>query len=349
MRMPNVLDEADRAYLWLREHLAVAAVLAVAFVAFAVFVLTSGGGDDGEPKIPAGSVAVVGSAPITGTQLTHWQGVYTTGATASGATAPTPAQARKAAFELLAGAQWVLEEAREQEVTVTEQQVTDSIDAYFKQAGVASAADRATLQRQLGTTDADMRFQQRVSLLAAKLQTRAADKAPKPTAAQVAEAYAKEPGRWATPSTRDLRAVVATDRAAADKARAALEKGGAFAAVSKQYSGNASLTKAEGIISGLKNGSGVDNVDRAVFSAEPGVLTGPIDTGAGWMVFKVQKSTPLPPQSLQQATKAITANLLGAAKVKAGGAYLKQLRDRWKARTRCTAAVTSPQFCGAVS
>lgn len=344
--MSSVLDQADRAFQWLRGHLPVAAVLAVAFVAYAVFVLTSlGGGDDG-PSIPSGSVAVVGSAPITTSQLTHWQAVYTGAATASGASRPTPAAARKAAFELLAGAQWVLEEAKEKNVTVTAKQVDDSITAYFTQAGAATAADRKKLQDQLGTNDADMRFQQRVSLLAAKLQQQAASKAPEPTSAQIAATYAKEPGRWAKPSTRDIQAVVTADKATAEKARAALAGGASFEKANTDFSGNANLTQNKGLIKGLKNGGSGDVVDRAVFAAKVGELTGPVDTGAGFMVFKVQKSTPEPAQTLEQATKAIKDDLTAAAQDKAGRAYLKSIRDRWRAETQCVAAVKNADFCG---
>ncbi len=343
--MSRVLDQADRAFWWLRDHLPVAGLLAVAFVAYAVLILTSLGGGT-ERSIPAGSVAVVGSAPITTTQLTHWQEVYSGAATASGAQTPTPAAARKAAFELLAGAQWVLEEAEEQRVTVSSKQVDDSITAYFTQAGATTKEARTTLQKQLGTNDADMRFQQRVSLLAAKLQQRAAGKAPKPTAEQIAAVYQREPARWARPSTRDIAAVVTADKAGADKARAALEGGTTFAKANADFSGNAQLTESKGIIKGLKNGDSGDAVDRAVFAAPLNELTGPVDTGAGFMVFKVTRSTPLPEQTLEQATKAITASLSATAQAKAGSAYLTSIRDRWRAKTKCTPAVRTADFCG---
>lgn len=344
--MSNVLDAADRVFWWLRDHLAIAALLVAGLIALAVFAVTSGGGA-GSQKIPTGAVAVVGSAPITEARLSHWQGVYTQSATAAGAGTPTAPQTRKAAFELLAGAQWIIEEAKKEDVSVSDAQVGASIDAYFQQTGATGPTDRAAVQKQLGATEEDMRFQQRVSLLAAKLQDQAAAKVAKPSPEAIKAVYEKEPGRWATPSQRDIRAVIVADRATAAKARAALQKGDSFAAVNKQFAANKNLVDSGGVIKGLKNGQSGDAVDRAVFGAQPGVLSEPVDTGVGWMVFKVQKSTPLLTQSLQQATRAISNDLLATAKAKAAGDYLAGLRKRWKAKTRCAAPVAEPAFCGA--
>ena len=300
-------------------------------------------------RSPAARSPSSASAPITTAALTHWEGVYAQSATAAGATKPTAEVTRKAAFELLAGAQWILEEAKKQDVKVTDAQVGASIDTYFQQTGATGPADRAAVQKQLGATDEDMRFQQRVALLAAELQDRAAAKAPKPSAAEIKAVYEKEPGRWATPSQRDIRAVIVPDKAAADKARAALERGESFAAVNKASAANQNLIDSGGAIKGLKNGQSGDAVDRAVFGAEQGVLSGPVDTGVGWMVFKVQKITPLPARSLEQASKAISDNLLATRRSRAAADYLTAVRKRWKSETRCTAQITSTSFCGATA
>lgn len=339
--MSNVLDAADRVAWWLREHLAVLAVVVVAFLVLAFFALRAGGGAGG--GIPAGSVATVGSAKITAAELAHWQGVYTKSAAAAGGKAPTAEEARTAAFGVLVGALWVTQEAKAEGVTVSDEQVSSSIDAYFQQTGATGPADRASIQSQLGTTPEDMRFQQRVALVASALQKRATDKVPAPSAAAIQKVYAAEPDRWATPTQRDVEIILAADEATALKAKAALKAGTSFAAVEKQYA----ASPGNGKISGLKNGQSGDVIDRAVFSAPVNQVSGPVDVGAGFIVFRVTKSTPLPPQSLAQASKAISASLLATAKSKAGAKYVSELRDRWKGRTSCVASVRVAEFCGA--
>lgn len=343
--MSHVLDAADRVFWWLRDHLLVAALLVLAIVALLV-ALAKAGGSDG-PAVPAGAVAVVGSASIPESGMTHWQEVFSQASTATGAAKPTPARAKKAAFELLTGAAWITEEARKLGVTVSDAEVTKSIDAYFQQAGATTPAARTQLQQQLGTTEADMRFQQRTALLAAALQNRVAKAVKPPSAATIKATYDKEPQRWATPTKRDLRAVIAGNEATAQQAAAALKAGQSWGDVNTKYSNNPTLTKAKGVISGLTNGQSGDLVDRAVFSAPKGVLQGPVDIGAGFMVFQVQKITPLPAQTLAQATPAITASLTTAARSKATNAYLDDLHRRWKAKTRCAPTISDPEYCSA--
>jgi parvulin-like peptidyl-prolyl isomerase len=338
--MSNVLDAADRVAWWLREHLAVLVVVVVAFLALAFFALRSGGGNGG---IPAGSVARVGSATITAAELAHWQDVYTKSAKAAGGTAPAAAQARTAAFGVLVGALWVTQEAKAEGVKVSDEQVTASIDGYFQQTGATGPAARAAIQGQLGTTPEDMRFQQRVALLASALQKKATDKVPVPSAAEIQKVYAAEPARWATPTQRDVEIVLSPDQATANKAKAALAAGTPFATVQKQYAAG----QGNGKLTGLKNGQSGDAIDRAVFSAPVNQVSGPVDVGAGFVVFRVTKSTPLPAQSLAQASKAISASLEATAKSKAGATYVSELRDRWKGKTSCVAAVKVAEFCGA--
>ncbi|MBA2348047.1 MAG: peptidyl-prolyl cis-trans isomerase [Solirubrobacterales bacterium] len=337
--MSNVLDVADRIAWWLREHLAVLALLVVAILALAVFAVTSGGGEDG---VPEGAVARVGSAQITEEELAHWQEVYTASATASGGAAPSAEEARRAAFGVLVGAVWVLQEAKDQDVTVSDKDIAGSIDNYFQQTGATGPQDRAAIQKQLGTTEDDMRFQQKVALLASQLQERAAEKVAAPSDAEIKKVYEEEPGRWATPSERDVEVIVTTEKAKAEEAKAALEKGEDYDAVDEKFS----ATPGQGKLEKLKNGQSGDVIDRAVFSAPVDEVSGPVDTGGGFLVFRVTKSTPLPEQSLEQAEKAIVASLTATAKAKAAADYVSGLRDRWKVRTSCVAEVQIEEFCG---
>ncbi len=336
--MSNVLDAADRVAWWLREHLIVLALIVVAIIALAVFAVTSGGGSD----VPDGAVARVGAAQITEQELDHWQEVYTASATASGGAAPSAKEARQAAFGVLVGAVWVIQEAKDQDVSVSDKEITASIDGYFQQTGATGPQDRAAIQKQLGTTGDDMRFQQKVALLAAELQKRATDKVKPPSAAEIQKVYEAEPGRWAKPSERDVEVIITAEKAKAEEAKAALEKGEDYDTVDKKYS----ATAGQGKLAKLKNGESGDVLDRAVFSAPVDQVSGPVDTGAGFLVFRVTKSTPLPEQSLEQASKAIAASLTATAKRKAAADYIEGLRGRWKGRTTCVTDVRVAEFCG---
>ncbi|UTI66031.1 peptidyl-prolyl cis-trans isomerase [Paraconexibacter antarcticus] len=344
--MNALLDGADRVYWWLRQRPPVAAAIAVAIAALIVVLAVTGGDSSTKKGIPASAVATVGGAPIQKTDLAHWQAVYvksSTGAT----TKPTTAQARQAAFELLAGSEWITKEAERQGVKVTDAEAKKAADTYLKSAATQAKVSQAQVLQQLGTGYADVQFQQRVALLAQRLQQKVVKALPAPTAAAIQRAYTTEPGRWATPSTRDVEAIIASSKANAAAALAAVQGGTAFATVSQKYETSQALAQTGGKITGLKPGTTDAAVERPVFSAPVGSWQGPVPVGGGgYLVFKVDKSVPAPKQTLQQATPAIKANLSAVAASTATTNFLAGLSKRWKPQTHCATGIVSPQYCG---
>jgi parvulin-like peptidyl-prolyl isomerase len=339
--MGAIADALDR--LGRRVHPAVGGAVLVAAIAGGLILLLTSGGDD-PPKVPANSVALVGSAPISNTDFRHWQTVYTKSSSGSGGTKPTAAQARTAAFELLAGFAWIEQEAARQHVTVPNSKVDTAINQLFTQ---YKGYTKAQILQALGSSEVDLRRQQRVALLASALQSKVAKTAPAPTASQINAAYTKDAVRWAHPSQRDVRVVLATSQKDAAAAAAALKSGSTFSAVNKKYSSSTQLSTAGGALKALKPGANEATFERAVFSAPLGQLIGPIKVANGWLVFKVQRITKLPDKTLQASTAAIRAELTATAQGKLVSKYLKDLRTYWRAHTTCVAAVKASQYCKA--
>jgi parvulin-like peptidyl-prolyl isomerase len=318
-----------------------AAVLLAAVIGLVVVLLTRG---DDAPKIPAGAVAVVGDRPITSASLSHWESIYSRAATAANTTKPTTGQARKAAFAMIAGFAWIEQEADRQAVTVTKAQLDSAMKAFFDQ---YQGTSKEQILSQMGSSEADMRTQQRVSLLATALQTKVAKTVSAPSAQQIQTTYRAEPERWAHPSKRDVRVVVAASEKNAQAAAKALASGTSFADANKKYSSDSQLANAGGALKGLKPGSTDAAFERAVFKAPVHELVGPVATSSGWVVFKVQRVTPLADRTLGQATTAIRQELTGAAQSKAVDKYLAGMRTYWRARTHCTDTVSNKDYCTA--
>ncbi len=348
--MANILDTADRAYWWLRQRPPVAAGIGGALALIVVLLLVTGGGSD-DGKVPSGAVAVVGETPVKRADLEHWQSVYTKASQGQqqGAQAPTPKQARDAAFAFLAGSAWITEKARREDIKVTDAEVNKTVDAALKQAGATTAAQRTQVLQQQGITLSDIRFQQRVSLLANKLQKRVLDAVPAPAEAALKAAYEKDPERWAKPSQRDAEVVITPDRKSADAALAALKKGTDLVAVVQQYSSDPSLAQTKGKLTDLKPGTSPAAVERAIFSAPKDELRGPTKIDGGWIVYQVTKITPLPDQSFEEAKDAIKQNLGNEAKARATMAYLAKLRKDSQAYTTCLPSIKSKEYCGSSS
>lgn len=348
--MGNILDTADRAYWWLRQHPPAAAGIGGGIALIIVLLLVVGGGSD-TPKVPSGAVAIVGRTPIERSALEHWQSVYAKAAQGGqqGAQAPTAKQARDAAFAFLAGSAWITEKARREGVKVPDSEITSTVNAALKQAGATTAAQRKQVLQQQGISLADVRFQQRVSLLANKLQKQVLDGVPQPTDAALKAAYDKDPERWAKPSKRDADVVVTADRKSADAALAALKQGTSIADVVQKYASDSALSQTKGKLTDLKPGTSPAAVERALFSAPKDELRGPVKIDGGWMVYKVTKITPLPEQSFDRAKDAIKQNLDNEAKARATATYLAKLRKDSQAYTTCLPSITSKEYCGSSS
>ncbi len=339
-----MLELGDRALWWARNHVVPTIGGAVVLAAVVVGAIVLIGGSSSSPgKIPDGAVAVVGDTPIERSAFTHWQGVYRKAAANSSATV-TPAQVNRAVVELLVGTAWIESEARRQHTTVSTSQVSAAVTRLYAQAKTQGASKSAVLA-QLGGSEADLRAEQRSSLLASALQAKAAKTARPVTAAQVQSAYAAEPARWARPTQRDVRAIVATDQANAKAALSALNAGQSFSATSTKYTTNSQLSSSKGVLKALRPGTNDPLFERAIFTAPVGQLVGPVRIASGWAVVKVQRSTALPAKTLKASSAAIRAELANEAQGRVVDAFVKQMRTYWHARTRCTAGVRVTTYC----
>ncbi|WP_354701499.1 hypothetical protein DSM112329_01817 [Paraconexibacter sp. AEG42_29] len=343
--MNGLIDGADRVFWWLKQRPAAAGGIGVVIVGVIVALLVLGGDEKSGKAIPDSAVAAVAGKPITNASLAHWVSVYTSANT--GAAKPTTAQARTAAFELLAGSAWIEKEAERQKVVVTPAEASKATNDYLTQAATSTKLSRAALLKQLGTNLTDLNFQQRVSLLAGKLQEKIVKALPAPTAAAISKAYTEDAQLWAKPSQRTVDVIIAETQAKANAARQALANGSTFAEVNQKYSSNSTLSGSGGAIQDLTPGSTDPEVERPIFSAVEGRLTGPVKAGTGFMVFKVSKVTAQPEQTLAQATPKIKANLTAIAQNKATNGFLTELRKRWKPQTKCRSTITSAEYCGA--
>lgn len=335
--MSRVLDVADDAAWWLRKNPRFSIPMALAVVAAFVVVAVSGGGSS-KPALPATAAAIVGDQPIATSTLTHWQTVYTKAASGQ-ATKPTAAQARGAAFSMLAEANWITQEAQRQKVSVSDAELVKAETALFAQ--YKGTATKAQVLQQLGLSPGDLRFQTRVSMLTTELQKKVAATVPAPSAAQIKAQYADQPARWAHPSKRDVRMVLTADQKSAAAALAALKSGSSFSTVSTKYTIDATLAQNGGVLKGITPGTIASELEAPIFAAAPNAYVGPLKTSSGWVVLKVQKIVPTADQTLAQATPKITQYLKSEAQAAALAKYFASVRARWKAETVCRATVAA--------
>ncbi|MGH2890028.1 MAG: peptidyl-prolyl cis-trans isomerase [Solirubrobacteraceae bacterium] len=338
-----------------------------AFFVLAVAVAGCGGSSGG--GIPSGSVATVAGNPISTRAVNHWMYVAAKGAAASAPGQPvivpndppdfahcikqaraevpslkktSEASIRKdcdGLFKSLSGqvmdflikAYWYQADAHKLGVHVTDAQVTKALDAAKKKQFKTDAAYQAFL-KDSGETNADLLFQFRVRQLFAKLTARHNKSV---TQAAIASYYNSHKSQFGTPETRNMRIVLTKTAAKAQQAKAALQHGGSWNTVAKQYSTDATTRKNGGLLTNVTAGQQDAALSKAAFAAPVNKLLGPVKGQYGYYVLEVTKITPATQKTLAQSTTQIKQTLNQQYASAAQAAVDSHAKKDWLHRTSC--------------
>lgn len=125
--------------------------------------------------------------------------------------------------------------------------------------------------------------------------------APQITDAALKARYEKETASKSGPEEVHARHILVNDEATAKKIIAELDKGGDFAALSKQYSTDPGAAKQGGDLGWFKQDEMVPEFATAAFALQPGqVSQTPVHTQFGWHVIQVLEKRKAPPPSFEQ-------------------------------------------------
>jgi foldase protein PrsA len=321
--------------------------------------------------VPGNAVATVDGNSIEKNDFDHWLTVAAKSGGQSGAAAPKPPsyadcvkQKRKTTpkpakgqpkvtdsqlksqckqeydslrdqvLQLLISFEWIEGEAKAQNVKVSDKEVNASFDKQKKQA-FPKDADFQKFLKDSGQTKDDILKRVRLDTLSNKIREKVTKGKDKVSDAQIAAYYNKNKQRFAQPERRDLRIVLTKTKAKAEQARKALDSGQSFKKVAKKYSIDQASKSQGGKLPAVAKGQQEKALDKAIFSAKKGELTGPVKTQFGYYVFDVTKITPASQQTLEQAKKTIQQTLASQNQQKALDKFVKSFRKRWKAKTDC--------------
>jgi foldase protein PrsA len=241
---------------------------------------------------------------------------------------------RDQVMDFLINAAWIQGEASGQGVKVSDKQV-DTEFAKTKKQSFPKEADFQKFLKDSGMTLTDIKFRVRLDALSNKLREKVTKGEDKITSKDIADYYAKNKARFATPERRDLRIVLTKTQARANQAKAALQAGGSWKAVAKQYSIDQASKAQGGSLLAVAKGQQEQALDTAVFKAPKGQLTGPVKTQFGYYVFQVQKVTPAAQQNLKQATPSIRQLLTAQGQQQSLDKFVKDFTKKWKDDTNC--------------
>lgn len=327
-----------------------------------------------DESIPGNAVAEVNGSPVTKSDFDKWMAIYAKSSAqqtggdgtvpdspeftrcvasklrsapkpAAGQPKPTKVQfeqtckqeyeaLKSQVLELLINGNWLEGEAKDLGVKVTDAEVQKNFQQQKKQA-FPKDADYQKYLKQSGFTEADLLYRIRLEVISNKIRDKATKGKDKVTPQQIQAFYAKNKAQFAQPESRDVNVVLTKTKAEAEKAKQAIEDGQSFSSVAKKYSVDKSTKANGGKLQNVVRGQSEKAFDDAVFAARKGQLEGPVKTQFGYYVFEVTGITPEKQQSLTEATPTIRQQVTSQNQQKALDAFVKDYRDKWKARTSC--------------
>ena len=240
---------------------------------------------------------------------------------------------RDQALGLLIASEWLEGEAADQGIKVTPDEVTKAIETQRKEQ-YPKKEDFEKALKDAGFTMEDLRFQTRLQKLQEKLVDKISKGAKDPTAKQISDYYEKNKTQFGQAETREVRLVLAKDKATADRAKAAIEDGDSWSSVAKQYSTDEGSKDQGGKLTVTK-GNQEPAFDDAVFAGSKDDLLGPIKTQFGYYVVQISKINKGSQQSLEEATPTIKQVLSQEAEQKAIAGFSEDYRKKWTEETNC--------------
>jgi len=240
------------------------------------------------------TVVRVGKSVITEGELRRWASVLVA------AERPKPREGvrvRDQALQFLIRARWVEEAARSDHIVVEGREINELLTlVLYAQRRTIPAVPygwKDELEQYVASpvaTPAEQSWLMSISLLHTKLERRDLEHAEGMIArTRVVRYYDEKRGRFVVPEHRDLAIVEASLRAAMQKARRALIAGVPPRVVSKRFSEGP--YDPGGVKLHYTKGTGAGALDRAIFSARPHVVVGPLRL-YWYYVFEVLKVEP---------------------------------------------------------
>ena len=279
---------------------------------------------------PAASpvVATVGTETVTKAQFDHWLRIAAI--TRAG---PEPAGRvriprrgtrawrglRDQVMQLLVQNLWVQGEAALRGITLTGAEVRRAFREQLRQSFPEPSEFRDFL-RTSGFTRRDILFRVRLEQLSSRLREQVVGEAPPASEERLRAYYDANVERFVRPERRDLRIVRTRTRAEALAARRDLRADG---------------SPRGRVLIGVAEGQQEPALDRAIFRATRGRVTGPVRTRFGFYVFRVIRVKPERTQPYEKARETIRAILLSEDQQAALDRFIRDFERRWRPVTTC--------------
>jgi PPIC-type PPIASE domain/SurA N-terminal domain len=284
---------------------------------------------------PDGVVVRVGQTVITKAATDHWMSAMTGERVAEDPPQRQAQMPRQRALSSLISSQWVIDEAADQGLKISEREVEQLFQRMKSASFPGGDAEFREFLKATGRRISDAMLEAKAELASSKIHQLLASREPKVTQAQIADYYSRHKRRFARPEQRYFDIDNLQSKAEARHARREVEQGKSFAKMALQES-------LERRPKGAYAGSGKEAIVRAVFSARPHVLGGPVRLYGDYSLFEVTRIVAATRQSLAQAQGSIEKRLTAEQRRRTLAEFVRAWREKWIARTDCHAGYVVP-------
>jgi PPIC-type PPIASE domain/SurA N-terminal domain len=349
----------------------VPALIGFGVLLVALFVVSAAAIGLGGPTVPEDAIAVVEDAPNGTITTEEFDRALVQAAARQGLQDVPPEDDPQ--YPLLADAaegdlilsRWVLGEAEERGIEVTESQIENELDAVKEQQfgckpDEEECKDFDRFLEQSGFTLEEAQERIRLQLISDAIQC---DVIPSPqcpggggeppevTDAEIEDFFEANREQFEQPETRDVRQILTKTEEEAQEALEALGDNPdeqTWEDVAKEYSIDEATANAGGLREAVVEGQSEPLLDDAIFAAPEGELVGPIGGDAGFYVIHVESITPAVSRGLddevqpaaegaeaQTVADQIRATLVAAREQQIAQDFQEDFQTKWIARTYC--------------
>lgn len=317
----------------------------------ALFVIVGVADGIGHPSVPSGAVAVVEDAPDGTITKQDFDAALTQAASQQGLPKPPSPSSpqyptlRDAAMSSVLLSRWILGEAEERGITISETEIANQLkqiaeqqfggqkqfQEYLKQAGFSPEQARGEVER---------------SLITDQIEKQVVPQQATVSESEINDYYDANKSQFSQPETRDVREIVNRDQAKVEQAKTLLEQDDSaenWQKVAAKYSTDKATKDSGGLRRGVTKGQSETALDEQLFSASEGALIGPIKGEKTYYLIQVDTITPATTTPLSKVASQVRQQLSQGLQQEIANDFQTEFTDKWSERSFCASGYVTDQ------
>jgi parvulin-like peptidyl-prolyl isomerase len=277
----------------------------------------------------------VGDSTIAKATVAHWMAATAGGRAVARSAGQQYQQLHQQVLGFLISSQWVLDEVAEQGLKASDREIEQGLKQKVRVSYPGGESELRQFLKDTGQSLSDVKFEIQAQLAEQKIRQRLAEREAPITQSQIASYYDRHRQSFAIAERRGLEITNRKSAAKAQKVKQEVLAGRSFASTKvKRYTAERPLEPNGGFRKDTRERAALE---RAIYSAKPDVLTGPVRLRLDYFLFKVTHITPGRQQSLAEVQGTIKKQLVAQQQRATLAAFIARWRRKWIAKTDCHA------------